>query len=132
MTIEFRITLEDKPGELAQLGTTLGDAGVNIEAIQGMSRRGSTYVQFVPNDAEKAAKALDSAGTAYEKREVLVVKVLDEPGMLGDVALVMSEAGINIDSAYVTTKGHVVLGVDDLPGAIQVAGGMAVMIPDVA
>jgi hypothetical protein len=24
----------------------------------------------------------------------------------GDVALVMSEAGINIDSVYVTTKGH--------------------------
>jgi hypothetical protein len=46
--------------------------------------------------------------------------------MLGDVALVMSEAGINIDSVYVTTRGHVVLGVDDLKGAIQVAGGMAV------
>ncbi|HXV64271.1 MAG TPA: hypothetical protein VEK15_26465 [Vicinamibacteria bacterium] len=49
--------------------------------------------------------------------------------MLGDVALVMSEAGINIDSVYVTTKGHVVLGVDDVPGAIQVAGGMAVIAP---
>jgi hypothetical protein len=50
--------------------------------------------------------------------------------MLGDVALVMSKAGINIDSVYVTTRGHVVLGVDDLAGAIQVAGGMAVMAPD--
>ena len=58
---------------------------------------------------------------------MLIVKVLDEPGMLGDVALVISEAGINIDSVYVTTRGHVVLGVDDLAGAIQVAGGMAVM-----
>jgi hypothetical protein len=35
-----------------------------------------------------------------------------EPGTLGDVALVMSQAGINIDSVYVTTRGHVVLGVD--------------------
>ena len=58
---------------------------------------------------------------------MLVIRVLDEPGMLGDVALVMSKAGINIDSVYVTTQGHVVLGVDDMPGAIQVAGGMAVM-----
>ena len=43
------------------------------------------------------------------------------------MALVMSEAGINIDSVYVTTKGHIVLGVDDMAGAIQIAGGMVVM-----
>jgi hypothetical protein len=43
------------------------------------------------------------------------------------VALVMSKAGINIDLVYVTTKGHIVLGVDDMSGAIQIAGGMAVM-----
>jgi len=50
---------------------------------------------------------------------VLVVGVLDEAGMLGDLALVMSKAGINIDSVYVTTRGHIVLGVDDMAGAIQ-------------
>jgi hypothetical protein len=81
----------------------------------------------VPNDEDKAALTLDAAGIAYSKREVLVVRVLDEPGMLGDVALVMSKAGINIDSVYVTTRGHIVLGVDDLAGAIQVAAGMAVV-----
>jgi len=31
---------------------------------------------------------------------VVIVKVLDEPGTLADVALVMSKAGINIDSIY--------------------------------
>jgi len=61
---------------------------------------------------------------------VLVVRVLDEPGTLGDVGLVMAKAGINIDSIYVTTRGHLVLVVDDLAGAIQVAGGMAVMTPE--
>jgi hypothetical protein len=82
---------------------------------------------FVPNDQSKATRALEAAGIAYRTREVLVVRVLDEPGTLGDVALVMSEAGINIDWVYVTTRGHVVLGVDDLPGATHVAGGMAVL-----
>jgi len=81
----------------------------------------------VPSDEEKAALALDVARIAYSKRDVLVVRVLDEPGMLGDVALVMSKAGINIDSVYVTTRGNIVLGVDDLAGAIQIAGGLAVM-----
>jgi hypothetical protein len=81
----------------------------------------------VPNQPDQAARALETQGIKYAKREVLVVKVLDEPGMLGDVALVMSKAGINIDSVYITAGGHVVMGVDDLDGAIQVAGGMAVM-----
>ena len=129
MATEFSVTLEDRPGALARLGGVLGDARANIEAIQGMSREGKSLIQFVPSDPGKAAHALDAAGIPYTRREVLIVRVLDEPGMLGDVALVMSKAGINIDSVYVTTRGHIVLGVDDLPGAVQVAAGMAVMNP---
>jgi hypothetical protein len=127
MAVEFKVTLQNTPGTLARLGTILGDGRVNIEAIQGTSREGEGFIQFVPNDPDKAARILDQAGIAYNRRDVLVVKVLDEPGMLGDVALVMSKAGINIDSVYVTTRGHIVLGVDDMAGAIQVAAGMAVM-----
>jgi len=127
MATEFTVILENRLGALARLATALGDAGVNVEAIEGMSQEGSSRIQFVPNDPDTTTQALDAAGISYTKREVLIVRVLDEPGMLGDVALVMSTAGINIDSVYVTTRGQVVLGVDDLVGAVQVAGGMAVM-----
>ena len=127
MAIEFKVTVQDTPGTLARLGRILGEARVNIEALQGTSREGKGVIQFVPNDEDKAARTLDAAGIAYSKREVLVVRVLDEPGMLGDLALVMSEAGINIDSVYVTTRGHIVLGVDDMAGGTQIAAGMAVM-----
>jgi hypothetical protein len=124
---EFRVVIQNRPGTLARLGGVLGEAGVNIEAIQGTSHEGQGFIHFVANDPEEADQALDAAGILYTKREVLIVRVLDEPGMLGDVALVMSKAGINIDSVYVTTCGYIVLGVDDLAGATQVAGGMAAM-----
>ena len=127
MVTEFKVIVEDRVGTLAQLGAVLGDARINVEAIQGMSREGKGVVQFVPNDPDRAAHALEAAGFSYTKRDVLVVRVLDEPGALGEVALVMAHAGINIDSVYVTTGGYVVLGVDDLAGAVQVAGGMAVI-----
>jgi hypothetical protein len=110
----------------------LSEAVVNIEAVQGTTAiQGTTregVVRFVPDRPDHARRALDSAGLPHTEREVLVVRVLDEPGALGQVARVMSRAGINIDSVYVTTKGYVVLGVDDLPGATHVAAGMAVMI----
>jgi hypothetical protein len=130
MATEFRVVVQDTPGTLARLGHVLGKARVNIEAIQGMSREGSGTVQFVPDDTDRAAGALNAAGIPYTTREVIVVKVLDEPGTLGDVALVFADARINIDSVYVTTRGHVVFGVDDLDGAIHVAASMAVMTPD--
>ena len=127
MATEFQVIIEDKPGTLAGLGSVLGDATVNIEAVHGISVEGKSIVQFVPNDSDATARALGRAGIAYTRREVLIVRVLDQPGMLADVALVMSTAGININSVYITTRGHVVLGVNDLAGAIQVAAGMAVM-----
>ncbi len=127
MPIEFQVSLEDKPGSLAWLGSVLGEADVNFEAIEGRSGRGVTVVHFVASDTEAAAAALEESGSPYSKREVVVVNILDQPGTLGDVALVMSEAGINIDCVYVTVRGDVVLGVDDVDGATQVACGMAVM-----
>ena len=130
MATEFAVTLSNVPGSLARLGQVLGDARVNIEAIQGMIQGAEGLVRFVPDSRERATRALDAAGFPHTTREVLIVRVLDEPGALGEVALVMATAGINIDAVYVTTLGYVVLGVDDLAGAIHVAGGMAVMIDD--
>jgi hypothetical protein len=127
MPTEFSVILQDEPGTLAHLGGALGDAGVNIEGIAGRSGDGTGRVQFVCDAPARAAASLAAAGLKYSTREVIVVNVLDEPGALGDVALIMSTAGINIDSIYVTTRGQLVLGVDDLDGAIQVAAGMAVM-----
>lgn len=130
MATEFSVILRNEPGALARLGGAIGESGVNIEAIAGSSREGTSRVQFVCNAPDRAGASLKAAGISYTTREVIVVSVLDAPGVLGDVALVMAKAGINIDSIYVTTRGHLVLGVDDLDGAIQVAGGMAVMTGD--
>lgn len=71
MVTEFRVVLEDRPGALATLGGVLGDAGVNVQAIQGVSHAGESIVQFVPRDADKAAAALDAAPIPYTRREVL-------------------------------------------------------------
>ncbi len=127
MPIEIKVKLSDEPGSLARLGTVLGDAEVNIDGIHGTGGDGESVVHFVTDNALEATHALDEAELDYIIREVVVLQVLDEPGTLGDVALVMSEAGVNIDSVYTTTRGDVVFGVDDVAGAIQIAAGMAVM-----
>jgi hypothetical protein len=128
MPTELTVMLPDAPGVLALVGSILGDARVNIEAIHGSTLGAHAVMQILPADPDQALSALAAAGITCTRREVLVVRVLDQPGMLGDVALVLSKAGIDIDSVYVTTRGHIVLGVDDIDGAIQVAGGLAVLV----
>lgn len=128
MTTEFRVQLNNRPGALAELGEALGEADVNIEALSVITSGDIGVVHFVTTDAPLAQSVLKDGGFAYTVRDVLVVQLLNEPGALGDVARVMAEANINIDAAYVTISGHVVLGVDDMAGAMQVASGMAVSI----
>ena len=64
MATEFQVVIEDKPGALAKLGVALGDGGVNIEALLGLSLEGRSTVQFVPNNRDAAASVLDAGGLA--------------------------------------------------------------------
>jgi hypothetical protein len=123
---EFTVTLVHRTGALADLGEALGDAKVNIEALQACTTESEGVVRFVVNDVRRATEALKGAGIPFATREVLAVNLLNEPGTLGDVARVMAAGDINIESAYVTVGGLVILGVDDLAGATEVAKGLAV------
>jgi hypothetical protein len=70
-------------------------------------------------DPAATRAALSEAGIEVsDERDMLVVDVEDRPGMMGEVARRIGEAGVNIELAY-TTFGAVrlVLGVDDLDKA---------------
>jgi hypothetical protein len=130
MAKEIVVTLEDRPGTLAHFGEVMGLSRVNIDAILVATRGGGSAggtVQFVASDPEAAVLALRADGVPCAMRDVVIVDIADKPGALGDLALVMADAEINIDSVYSTLDGKVVLGVDDYDGAMQVAKGMAVL-----
>jgi len=127
MATQFTIEIGHQPGTLARIGRLMGEAGVNIEAIQGLVIDRKGLVQFVVDKPDLAEQALREAGFTYRTRDGLLVDVMNEPGTLGDVALVMSEAGITVDAVYISMNGRLVMSVDDLDGAIQVAHGMAVL-----
>src|SRR2546425_10686256 len=116
MPVEFNVTLQDRPGTLARLGQMLGEAAVNIEAIQGMSREGHGFIHFVPRDPQEAARVLDAAGIAYSQRAGLSIKARDEPAILRDLRPLIAQANINIASIDVTTSGYIERVVDNMDG----------------
>ena len=118
---DLRVVLEDRPGSLADLGEALGNAGVNIEGMCGPCE-GAGMVHVLVDDAAAARAALGGAGIDVQgEQDVLVVKVPDEPGVLGGICRRLGDAGVNIDFFYAATNTRVVLGVDDLDKAISVA-----------
>ena len=57
MTVEFKVTVQDTPGTLTRLGRILGEARVNVEAIQGTSREGKGFIQFA-DDGKAALRSM--------------------------------------------------------------------------
>jgi hypothetical protein len=116
---ELTISLEDRPGRLADLGEAIGGAGVNIEGLSATTGGGGSEVDILVDDSAAALEALTSAGIhVLGERDVLVVDVENRPGAMGEVARRVANAGVNITHAYATFDGvRLVLGVDDIDEA---------------
>ena len=116
---DLSITLEDRPGRLADIGEATGKAGINIEGMCATTGGGSAEVHVLVDDATAAREALGSAGIEVDgESDVLVIDVEDRPGTMGEVARKIADAGVNIGLAYSTFGGvKLVLGVDDLDTA---------------
>ena len=119
MAMDLTVILEDRPGTLADLGETLGKAGINIEGGCGFPCEGKGVIHILVEDAAAARRALEEAGIEVrDERQVLVLEEIeDRPGALGEVSRRLANAGVNIDLIYLATNNRLVLGVDDLDKA---------------
>jgi hypothetical protein len=116
---DLTVYLSDEPGELARLGTILGACGINIEGFCAVSSGGgAAEIHVLIEDTEGAFRALDAAGIGIaQEQEVAVLDVADRPGVLGEVAARLGDAGVNVTLAYLATNTRLVLAADDLARA---------------
>ena len=121
MPTNLTVVLKDEPGQLATLGQATGEAGVNIEGLCAFTGEGRGIIHLLIADegAERAVTALEAAGMRVaDQREVLVVDVANVPGSLGELALELADAGVNIELLYTTFGGvRLVIATDDLDNA---------------
>jgi hypothetical protein len=115
MAKDLTIFLGDHPGSLAKVGEALGKAGVNIEGICGVTVQGKGLIHVLVADASKARRALEANHIDVAKEtDVLVLDVEDRPGVLGNVARRLANAGVNLQLAYLATSTRLVIGAEDL------------------
>jgi hypothetical protein len=123
MTKNLTVILEDRPGTLAEVGETLGEAGINIDGLCGFPCAGVGTFHILVEDGDGARAALEAAGqTVQEMREVLVVEMENKPGEFGRICRLIAEAGANINLVYAASQTRMVLGADDLGKARAALG----------
>ncbi|MDB6163238.1 MAG: amino acid-binding domain protein [Xanthomonadaceae bacterium] len=115
---DLAITLDHRPGALADMGDALGRAGVSVEGGGAWVANGKGVAHFLIADADEASArtALEAAGIALlAVRDVLVQRLRqDTPGQLGLLCRWMADAGVNIEALYSDHANQLILVVDDV------------------
>jgi hypothetical protein len=110
----FVVVTEDRPGELARIGEAVGNAGVNITALAGLT---GDAVGFLVSDEAGARGALRAAGIEAHELDAIRIALADEPGALAKAARKLATPGINVHFILSMGISHgkavVVLAVDD-------------------
>jgi hypothetical protein len=120
---DFTLIPDDQPGVLARLGEACGAADISIEGISAFTGEGKGIVHVLVPDAEHALEVLVEAGLDVRAvRDVVVVRIDDRPGAMGEICRRVADAGINIAQAYLATGGRMVMVVDDVAAARQLLG----------
>jgi hypothetical protein len=122
---QLSVSVENRPGALAHVARVLGDAKVNILAFLATTSGAEGTVHIVPDNVNKAKKALEGAGFSYTEADVLHVELPNVPGALGNFAGKLAAKDINISSGCQTTvkgsrKASATFAVSDLEKAARV------------
>lgn len=122
---QLTISAEDRPGTLARIANLLGDAGVNIVAMNCATFGVHGAIQLLVDNVEKAREVLDHVRLPYTEQDVLCLELENSPGCLGKFAAKLAAKGINVTSGYATAakgcqKASVVMSVSDLETAAQI------------
>ena len=119
---QISIFAENKPGRLAAIAEVLESESINIKAFSIAEASGFGVIRALVDHPEKAHQKLTDLGYVVSTTDVIGVKMRDQPGGLKEIALMLGEAGINIEYAYAYSgppSAVLVLRVDHVDEAIR-------------
>ncbi|MBI5408688.1 MAG: ACT domain-containing protein [Nitrospirae bacterium] len=99
---QLSLEMPDKPGQLAEVATTLAGVKVNISAICAYGMEGKAYFMLITDSNAKAKKALAKLGCEIKEEDVFAVEMPDKVGEMQKTARKIADAGINVNYIYGT------------------------------
>jgi organic hydroperoxide reductase OsmC/OhrA len=113
---DLTIELENRPGALAEMGETLGRAGISLEGGGAFVVDDVGVAHFLVQDGSAARRALEAASIRVTAvRDVILQRLnQDMPGQLGKISRRMAGAGVDIEVLYSDHDHNLILVVNDL------------------
>ena len=103
---QVSITLENKPGRLANILSALARDKVNIVAMTVMDSHEHSVLRMVVDDPAQARNCLKELSITPTETDVLVVDLRNQPGALAHICEVLASGHINIDYCYCSAGGR--------------------------
>ena len=119
---QLSVFLKNEPGVLARLCQDFKDNQINILALSVSDTVDHAVLRLVVSDPLKALHLLEEHGVLVVETEVLGLRAVHKPGVLGEIANRLALAKVNIEYAYGTAgaekeKGLIIVRVDNLESA---------------
>ena len=101
MTYQVSIFLENKLGHLERVTSILKAAAINIRSLHlNHTANGWGILNLVVSDPVMAHQLLNENGMSAALREIVVIKMTDQPGSLDALLKAIVKAGVNFTNAY--------------------------------
>lgn len=124
----FIVELKNEPGSLADLSEALGERGVNIVGVAGMTWNELGAVGLITNNDATARAVLEERDETFREVELIAAGLEDRAGSLGIAARRLADRGINIEACMTTSmlgsKVTIAFAVDDAAAAREALGDL--------
>ena len=123
---EFRVTLSNRPGELARVTSALARQEVSIKALAASASSNQVTLHLVGHDVEATRSALQAGNIAFEENEALLLLLEDKAGEIARISSMLAEANVNLNAIYLAGRAddlvEIVVAVDDVKKAKKILG----------
>ena len=97
---EVRVFVENKPGKLSRVAELLGQAGIDILALELADEGQFGVLKILTAEPARAKDVLSGAGIAAALNPVACIEIPDKPGALVMLSKAIEKAQLNVADAY--------------------------------
>ncbi len=97
------ISIENSPGRLHEVTRRLGEAGINLRALNLVDTGAFGQLRILVSDMTKARRILMKMNLPAFVNEVVAARIPDKPGSLAKILKLLNDSGINVAYMYAFT-----------------------------
>lgn len=121
---DLEIVLENKAGQLALMGETLGKNKISLEGGGVLDNGVTSIAHFLVEEADRAKEALTRIGITVVKINNVIIQKLrqDVPGQLGMFCRRLADGNVNILVQYSDHSSQLIIVPDNFEKAKEISG----------